>query len=61
MLFIVVALRQKPKLVATIIEPLAGTRGKILSRELRIDKQVIVAGKGYLHQAATVLRNDDQL
>src|SRR5207244_4498364 len=61
MLFIVVSFGQKPELVSAIVEPLAGTRGKILAGKLRIYEQVRVSGKSHLHQPPSILRHDNQL
>jgi hypothetical protein len=61
MLLIVISFGQEPDFIAAVIEPLAGTGGKILAGELGIYEKVSVSRKGDLHQPAAILRDYDQL
>ena len=60
-LLVLIAFGQEPEFVATVVEPLARGRRKILPRELRIDEEVGMSGEGDLDQAPAVLWHDDQL
>ena len=61
MLFVVISFRQEPQLVAAIVEPFAVTRRQILSRIFRVDEEIRMSGKSYLHQSPAVLRHNRQL
>jgi len=59
-LLVLIPFWQEPQFVAAIVEPLGGGGRQILSPELRIDEQIVVTGKGDLHEAAAVLGDDDE-
>ena len=61
MLFVVVPLGQKPELVASVVEPLAGAWRQILACKFWIDEQVWVSGESNLHQASAILRHHNEL
>ena len=61
MLFVIVALRQRPELVASIVEPFVGCRWHVLACIFRVDEQVSVACECDLHQSAAILWHDNQL
>src|SRR5271157_6436314 len=49
MLLIIISFGQEPEFVAAIVEPLAGTRWKVLPGQLGIHEQVRMSGKSDLH------------
>ena len=61
MLFVIVSLREKPYLVAAVVEPFAVSWRKIFPGELRIDEKIWMSGEGHLYDAPTILGDDDQL
>src|ERR1700761_6272454 len=63
MLLIVVAFRQRPDLVAAVVDPAACglLRWDVLAFILRIDEEIWVIGEGHLHQTATELGDEDEL
>ena len=61
MLFVIVSFREKPYLIAAVVEPFAVGWGKIFSGELGIDEKIRMSREGYLYYAPTILGDDDQL
>src|SRR6266566_7839788 len=61
LLFIVVPLRQQPKFVSAIVEPVILGWRHVLSGELRIYKEKIMPVEAHLHQSPTILWHDDEL
>ena len=59
MLFVVVALRQQPKFVPAVVEPLVLRWWDVLSRELWIDEKISMPVEANLQQASTILRQND--
>jgi hypothetical protein len=60
MLLVLIAFRQEPQFIATVVEPLGRGRRLILSTELGIYEKIVVSGKGHLHEPAAILRHDDE-
>ena len=48
MLFVIVAFRQKPELVAAIVEPFSNGRRKVLACKFGIDEEIRMSRKGHL-------------
>src|SRR5205809_1049636 len=61
MLFVAIALRQQPKLVATVVEPLVLSRWHVLSRELRVHEKISITVERHLHQTTAIFRDDHHL
>src|ERR1051326_215380 len=65
MLLVARTLRHRPDLVAAIVKPpllSSGSVGaEVLALELLVHEKIIVAAECHLHQAASKLRDDDEL